>query len=334
MRRAARARIQDVAKAAGVSAITVSRALREPARVAEPTRRAVLREVERLGYVPDLVAGALASRKSRVVGAVVPTVAGAMFADTIQGLSDALHSEGYQLLLGAHGYDLAAEQALVQAFVGRRADGLILTGVQHAPATRRILAESGAPVVETWDIGRTPLDMTVGFSNFRAAKAMAEHLVAQGYRRLAFVSGPLRGHDRSRPRRDGFRAGLRGVPAAPVELRMPGGSDMRSGADAIVELLARAPEVEAAFFVNDIMAAGALSECARRGWPTPERVAIAGFGDFEVAAVVAPALTTVRISGYEIGRRAALMLAARLAGQDVTPATVDLGFEIVARESA
>lgn len=332
MQRTRRARIEDVAKAAGVSAITVSRALREPHRVAEETRRAVLRAVSRLGYVPDLVAGALASYRSRVIGAIVPTIAGAMFADTVQGMSDALHAEGYQLLLGAHGYDLAAELALVQAFIGRRADGLILTGVQHAPATRRILAVAAVPVVETWDIGRAPLDMTVGFSNFRAARAMAEHLVARGYRRLAFVSGPLRAHDRSRPRRDGFRAGAGGMPL--VELHMASGSDMRSGANAIVELMAREAKVEAAFFVNDTMAAGALMECTRRGWPMPGRVAIAGFGDFEVAAAVAPALTTVRISGYEIGRRAALMLTARLAGKEVPPATVDLGFEIVARDSA
>ena len=334
MRATARARIQDVAKAAGVSAITVSRALRQPDRVADATRRAVLRAVDRLGYVPDLVAGSLASRRSRVVGAVVPTIAGAMFADTVQGMSDALRAAGYQLLLGAHGYDLGAELALVQAFLGRRADGLILTGAQHAPATRRLLAEAGTPVVETWDIGRSPIDMTAGFSNFRAARAMAEHLLAGGYRHLAFISGPLRGHDRSRPRRDGFRAGVRGTGATLVELHMPGGSGMRSGAEAIGELLGREPGTEAAFFVNDIMAAGALMECARRGWATPGRIAIAGFGDFEVAAALAPSLTTVRISGYEIGRRAALMLAARLAGEAVSPATVDLGFEIVARESA
>lgn len=331
MRRAARTRIQDVAKAAGVSAITVSRALRQPERVAQPTRAAVQRAIDRLGYVPDLVAGALASRKSRVVGAIVPTIAGAMFADTVQGMSDALHGEGYELLLGAHGYDLAEEQALVQAFVGRRADGLILTGAQHAPETRRLLAAAGAPVVETWDLGRRPIDMTVGFSNFRAAKAMARHLVERGYRRIAFVSGVLRGHDRSRPRRDGFRAGLSGGPASLLELQAAG-ADMRGGAAAIVELLARRPDLDAAFFVNDVMAAGALLECRRRGWAAPGRIAIAGFGDFEVAE--AAGLTTVRISGYEIGRRAALMLAARLSGQTVSPATVDLGFEIVARESA
>jgi LacI family transcriptional regulator, gluconate utilization system Gnt-I transcriptional repressor len=334
MRRNGRPRIVDVARQAGVSAITVSRALREPARVAGPTRAAVLRAVETLGYVPDLVAGALASRRSRVVGAAVPTVAGAMFADTVQGMSDALREHGYQLLLGAHGYDLAAERDLVQAFLGRRADGVILTGVQHHPATRRILTEAGAPVVEMWDIGRAPLDMTVGFSNFNAARAMARHLLGRGYRRLAFVSGPLRGHDRSRPRRDGFRAGAKAAGASLVELHVADGSGMRSGAQAIAELLRRAPELDAAFFVNDVMAVGALMECRRRGWATPGRIAIAGFGDFEVAAAVAPSLTTVRISGYEIGRRAALMLAARLAGEPVAPATVDLGFEIVPRESA
>jgi LacI family gluconate utilization system Gnt-I transcriptional repressor len=333
MRGNGRARIGDVAKAAGVSAITVSRALREPHRVAEPTRAAVLRAVDRLGYVPDLVAGALASRRSRVIGAVVPTVAGAMFADTVQGMSDGLRAQGYQLLLGAHGYDLAAERDLVQAFLGRRADGVILTGVQHAAPTRRMLLEARAPVVEMWDIGRAPIDMTVGFSNFRAARAMAEHLLAKGYRRLAFVSGPLRAHDRSRPRRDGFRAGARVCGAGVVELHAPDGG-MRNGAEAMIELMARAPEIDAAFFVNDVMAVGALMECRRRGWATPGRVAIAGFGDFEVAAAVSPSLTTVRISGYEIGRRAALMLAARLAGEDVAPATVDLGFEVIARESA
>lgn len=323
-----------MAKAAGVSAITVSRALRQPDRVAEATRRTVLRTVERLGYVPDLVAGALASRRSRVVGAVVPTVAGAIFADTVQGMSDALHAAGYQLLLGASGYDLAQEQALVQAFVGRRVDGVILTGVSHAPATRRILADAGAPVVETWDVARRPIDMAVGFSNFQAARAMAQHLAARGYRRLAFVSAPPRRSDRSMARRDGFRAGAAesGLPLVEFAAAPPAG--MRSGADAVAALLERRAEVDAVFFVNDVMAVGALMECRRRGWANPDRVAIAGFGDFEVAAAVAPSLTTVRISGYEIGRRAALMLAARLAGERVSPAAVDLGFEIVPRESA
>ena len=219
--------------------------------------------------------------------------------------------------------------ALVQAFIGRRADGLILTGVQHTPATRRILAAAAVPVVETWDIGRMPLDMTVGFSKGRQGDGRAPGRPGLQAARLRL--GPLRAHDRSRPRRDGFRAGANGV--ALVELHMSGGSDMRSGANAIVELLARDAKIEAAFFVNDTMAAGALMECTRRGWPTPGQMAIGGFGDFEVAAAVAPALTTVRISGYEIGRRAALMLTARLAGKEVSPATVDLGFEIVARDS-
>ena len=167
------ARLADVARAAGVSAMTVSRALRMPGRVAPETRARVEEAVRALGYVPNLVAGALRSQRSRIVVAIVPTLTSSIFAETVEGMTEALRAQDHQLLLANSGYAPETEEDLVRAFLGRRPDGMILTGVHHTAGARAQLRAAGIPVVETWELGDAPLDMNVGFSNRDAGRRLA-----------------------------------------------------------------------------------------------------------------------------------------------------------------
>jgi LacI family gluconate utilization system Gnt-I transcriptional repressor len=325
-------RIEDVAAHAGLSAITVSRALRSPEKVAPETRARIMEAVEALGYIPNLAASSLASRRSGIIAVVVPTIANSVFADTVQGLSDTMTGRGFQLLLGQSAYSAETERALLAAIVGRQPDGIVLTGVARDPATRLLLERAGVPVVETWDLTPDPVDLLVGFSNEAAGRAMAEYLLAKGRRRLAFVGGA---DHRAAARRAGFEAAIRAAGLAHVAAAIREGPISygagRRGLDAV---LAEAPDTDAVFFATDVLAVGGLLECRKLGIRVPERIAIAGLGDLEISAELQPALTTVRIPSYEIGRSAAALLLARIGGEEVASTALDLGFEIIERESA
>src|ERR1700682_2340697 len=174
--------LTDVARLAGVSPITVSRALNTPEQLTADTLARVQEAVARTGYVPNRVAGGLASSRSRLVAALVPTVASPVFLETVQAGTDTLAQAGYQVMLGQSGYGETREDALLDAIIGRRPDGVILTGVMHSPEGRRRLAAAGIPVVETWDLTPTPIDMLVGFSHEKVGVAVAEYLHFRGSR--------------------------------------------------------------------------------------------------------------------------------------------------------
>lgn len=326
--------MEDVARVAGVSAITISRVIHHPEKVADSTRERVLAAIETTGYIPNSIAGSLASSQTRVIGALVPTVTNSIFADTIDGLTDELSAEGYQLLLGATGYSLEKESHLISAILAQRPAGLVVTGLQHLPAAETLLRAARIPIVETWNVDGQPIDMTVGFSNFNACYAMVERLAARGAHRIAYVGAPTRANDRATQRLEGYRAAVAalGLDAAP-DLVREGKFSFHSGAEALVHLLDTRPDVDAIFFGNDILALGALFECQRRGIRVPADLAIAGFDDVELAASVTPALTTVRIPRYEIGREAARRILRRLRDTGVPEPTADLGFEIIERET-
>src|SRR3990167_4341925 len=171
----------DVAKVAGVSPITVSRALGRPEVVSAATRRRVLEAVRATGYVPNLAAGALASSRSRLVAIFLPTIANSIFADTVQALSERLAAAGYQTLLGLTGYDPQQEEALLEAVLGRRPDGIVLTGTEHTQASRQRLARVGIPLVEAWDLCERPLDMLVGFSHEAVGRALANYQIGRAH---------------------------------------------------------------------------------------------------------------------------------------------------------
>jgi LacI family gluconate utilization system Gnt-I transcriptional repressor len=328
----ARGRMEDVARLAGVSIITVSRVINQPDKVAAGTRARVEAAIARIGYVPNLTAGSLASSRSHVIGAIVPTIDNSIFAETIRGLSQTLAPRGYQLLLGQTGYEAQAEDDLVAAFLGRRVDGLVLTGVHHSALTRKRLVGAGVPVVETWDLTPSPIDMLAGFSNHAAGREMARHLLARGYRDLAVAGGA---DERSTARMAGFEEAVRETGDARLAaLVLPSGTSFEGGRLGLGELLQRTPRPRAIFFSNDVLAVGALMECKRRGLRVPEDIAIAGFVDLDIAQAVEPGLTTVHVGSRQIGEEAASLLLARLDGEVVVNPVRDLGFRVVARASA
>lgn len=324
--------MEDVARLAGVSTMTVSRAIREPAKVAPATRARVTAAIAKLGYVPNLTAGSLASQRSGIIAAIVPTIDNSIFAETMRGLTETLAAAGYQVLLGQTAYDESAEEALVAAFLGRRVDGMVITGVKHSALTRKRLIKAGIPVVETWDLTPDPIDMVVGFSNRDAGRAIARYLLAKGYLRLGFAGG---GDDRTRSRLAGFEAAIRRVKGASLTRAMlPAGTSFRGGREALGNLLAQDPGLQAVFCSNDAIAVGALMECRRRGIQVPRDLAIAGFADLDIAAEVEPALTSLQVRSRTIGEQAANMLLARLRGEPLQATVRDLGFTVVPRASA
>ena len=312
--------------------MTVSRALNTPERVSPEVLARVTAAVRRSGYVPNRLAGGLASARSRLVAAVVPTLSGLVFAPSVSSLAAALADAGYQLMLGQSGYADSREDALLEAIIGRRPDGVVLTGILHSAEGRRRLLAANIPVVETWDLTPTPIDMLVGFSHERIGQAVAAFLHARGHRRLAVVAGD---DDRARRRLAAFSETARGLGLADVEpVTVPAPTTLRSGRDALGQLLTRPGGVDAVFCSSDLLALGVLTEARARGLAVPSQLAVVGFGDNEFAADLEPALTTVRIDGAAIGRQAARFVIDRAEGRTVAERIVDLGFSIVERASA
>jgi len=324
--------LHDVARLAGVAPITASRALNAPNQVSEDVRKRVADAVAQTGYVPNLLAGGLASTRSRLVAAVVPTITGPVFMPTVEALTEALAERGYQLMLGQSGYAGSREDALLEAIIGRRPDGIVLTGTMHSDAARRRLQAAGTPVVETWDLTPEPIDMLVGFSHADVGRAVARFLHQRGHRRLAVVSGS---DDRARRRTEAFatQAAELKCPEVPVH-EVPPPTTLRSGRQAMRALMALSPRPQAVFCSSDLLALGVMTEARAAGLTVPEDLAVVGFGDLELAADTDPALTTVRINGAAIGRQAAEFIVRRAEGQDVGQRVVDVGFSIVERESA
>ena len=329
--------LRDVAKLAGVAPITASRALNTPNAVSPEVLQRVREAVERTGYVPNMLAGGLASNKSRLVAAVVPTIAGPVFLETVQSLTESLAERGYQLMLGQSGYRNSREDALLETIIGRRPDGVVLTGIMHSPEGRRRLLASGIPVVETWDLTPTPIDMLVGFSHEKIGVEVAEYLYARGRRRVATISGD---DERAARRHRAFsqaavslgmcKPGETDIPSFVV----PAPTTLGSGRAGLADLLKRHPGIDAIFCSSDLLALGVLTEAQAQGIAVPDRIAVVGLGDLSYARDLHPALTTVRIDGTAIGRVAAQFIIDRAEGRPVESPIHDVGFTIVQRASA
>ena len=324
--------VRDVARLAGVAPITVSRALNTPDQVSPDVRQKVLAVVQKTGYVPNRMAGGLASSRSKLIAAVVPSTVMSVFMPTIEALNDTLFSAGYQLMLGQSDYSAEREEALLEAIVGRRPDGIFLTGILGPSQGRTRLLASGIPVVETWDLTPTPIDMLVGFSHADIGREVARFLLGKGRRRLALIRAD---DERAARRADAFRAAVARAGQGPVtEVNVGASRSLRSGRDALVRLLEQHPDVDAVFCSSDLLALGAATEARVRGIAIPDRLALVGFGDVSFAADMAPALSTVRINGADIGRQAARWLIDRAEGREVSPRVQDVGFSIVERETS
>jgi LacI family gluconate utilization system Gnt-I transcriptional repressor len=319
--------LHDVARAAGVATITASRALSNPQLVSKTTLERVQRAVDATGYIPNLLAGGLKSKRSMTIGALVPFVAVPQFLPTVQALTAELELAGYQLILGQTGYDHRREAALIETMLGRRVDGVVVAGLLK-PATTQRLRRLGLPVVETWDLSDKPCDMLVGFSHVAVGKAVADYFLGKGWRDVAIASGD---DARAMRRREGFVAAI-GCDVPTAYVKAP--SSLALGRTALVELIERGTPLRAVFCSSDGLAQGVLTEARARGLRVPEDLAVVGFGGADFAAFLEPSLSTVQIDGSAIGRLAARQVLARCRGETVDTPVIDLGFTIVERRSS
>ncbi len=323
--------LDDVAKIAGVSPITVSRVLNQPEKVAAKTLEKVQHAIALTGYVPNLLAGGLASRKSRLIAAIVPSMANSVYAETITFFSKLLRESGYQVLVGESGFSEKQEESLISAVLSRRPDGIFLTGINHSALCRRLLVGANIPVVETWDLTPTPLDVVVGFSHERIGQAVAEYLIAKGHRNIGLVSAT---DHRAQIRQRAFiemlaKHGITGISVSHVPLP----TNFKAGRDGLADLLDNGFGKGAVFFSSDTLAQGALAEAQARNLAIPDQLALVGFGDQPYAAYTYPSLTSVRFDRAEIGQRAATALLSRINDEVTRENVIDVGFEIVERQS-
>jgi len=326
----------EVAKYVGVSAMTVSRAFRQDASVSEETRKRIMEAVDALGYVLDLSAGSLSSRRSGFIAALVPSINNSNFSDTARGITDALENTGLQLLLGYTDYSAEKEEELIEAMLRRRPEGIILTGGSHTARARRMLAKAGIPVVETWELPEDPINQVVGFSNSEAMSLLVRTLAGQGYRKFGYIGGTTARDTRGSQRRSGFQKTVEELGLGPGRMISFGVPPitMEQGGQAIVSLLERWPDTEVVLCVSDLSAFGAIMECTRRGMKVPRDIAVAGFGDYEISSICHPRITTINVDCYGIGRQAAGRLLHALQSGEATGDEITLtGYRVVLRES-
>ncbi len=326
--------MSDVARLAGVSTMTVSRAIRLPELLQPETLERIQKVIEAVGYVPNRVAANLSSDRTTQVALIVPSLGNALYADMIQGISSVLQPRGYQLMVSDSGYSLELEEELVSAYISHRVCGVILHNTRHTERTRKALKASGIPCVETGNLHSKPIDMVVSYSNYKAGYAIADHLLSLGYRRFGFASLEVRHNERLSERRRGFFAGLRqaGISIDP-SLIIVCESGLQSGAMALGNILAADPDVQAVFFAGDVLAAGAIFECQRRGISVPGQLAIAASDDNDLMRNMIPSLSTVHFPRYDIGVKSAGLIIDRVQGNVPVRTRIDVGFTVIRRQS-
>ena len=328
------ATLVDVARVAGVSPITVSRALNQPHLVRPNTLAKVQAAVQETGYVKNMLAGSLVSNRTRLVALVLPTIANQIFADMVQGTSDKLTEAGYQLLLGFTGYEEWREEILVETILSRRPDGIIVTGTLHTDNTRRRLQLSGTPVVEAWDMTTSPIDMVIGFSHEEVGHATATHLLQRGRRRFALLTAS---DPRAARRSQGLQVALakQGISLAATHMAPVPGT-LPLGREGAARLLQAHPDLDAIVCSSDMLAHGALIEAQSRGIAVPGQLAIVGFGDLNFSSHTVPPLSTIRVDGANIGALAAQAILDRLdhPGAKPGPSAINTGFELIQRGSS
>lgn len=316
--------------------------------VTEELRKRVDEAVRTLGYQPNLNARALASIRTKAIGVLVPSLTQHIFADVLRGVYDGVQTTPYSVQLGNTHYSLDEEERLIGEFLRQKPAAMIVSGIDQKPAAKRMLAEADCPVVQMMDLTQNPIDRVVGFSHFDAGYAMGQHLLEQGYRRIAFMAGWM--NKRSSGRMMGCRKALeearlfdeRLVISTITEdsIRVPGGNrplgeatTARDGRTMLRDLLSTGEGPDAVFCNNDVLALGVLFETMAQGIRVPEELGIAGFNDTDIVIAAEPGLTSVRTPRYDIGRRAVTEILAELDGNGDRERVIDLGSQVIARAS-
>jgi len=326
--------LADVARAAGVSPITVSRALRGERAVDPELVARVQTAVSKLGYRPNPAARALASGVGNHVAVMIPMLSNALFVDLLEAIQRTLRRAGYQTLIGVTHYDPAEEEMLLREQLLHRPAGLLVTGLERNDATRQLIAQSGVPCVHLMEASGTAGVYSVGFSQTNAGADLTRHLLARGYHRIAFAAAQL--DPRTLQRLEGWRREMQaaGLYNPSLEWLNPAPSSISLGARMFEQIMGQQPAVDAIFFCNDDLAQGALLAALRLDIAVPQRVAVAGFNDLTGSDQMLPSLTTVRTPRAEIGNAAASMLLALMRGESVDSPCIDLGYELLVRGSS
>jgi LacI family transcriptional regulator len=326
--------IDRIAAEAGVSTATVSRVINQPERVRSEARERVLAVIKRHHYVSDGLAVGLASRRSRLVGLLIPTITNSIYALSTQAIQRAAQQAGYTVLVGVSDFSPEREEQLVQKLLERRVDGLILTGETRAPSIYEKLRRNQVPFIITWRLTSEPSLPSVSFDNRKATFAAVDHLVTLGHRRIGLICGRSEVNDRALARRDAFveRLAFHGLTFDPAMV-FERDFEFVEGRGAMHLLLQRRPRPTAVFCANDIQAIGALYECAEAGIAVPGEISIVGFDDVPAAQYITPQLTTVRVPAEEMGHRAAAMLLQAIAGTE-PPGRIELPVDLIVRRSS
>lgn len=325
--------LNEVARFAGVSPITASRALRGIPTVAPQLVEKVRAAADSLGYVANPAARALASSQSQAVVVLVPSLSNQLFIETLEAIQNVLRPRGLEVVIGNSHYSPQEEEALLRTHLAQRPRGLLLTGFDHTPAFSQLLAASGLPRVHMMELDPAGVAHCVGFSQEQAGAEAARHLIARGCRRMAYMAAQL--DPRVLQRGRGFRQVLEeaGLYDEALQVSTPQPSSIGLGGELFGQLMERHPDIDGVFFCNDDLAQGASLEALRRGIAIPDRVALVGFNDLPASAHMIPRLTSIRTPREQVGQRAAQLLLAQLDGTAQVP-RVDLGFELVVRESS
>jgi LacI family gluconate utilization system Gnt-I transcriptional repressor len=325
-------KLDDVADLAGVSTATVSRFINNPKVVAGDTAERIRSAIAQLGYVPNLLAGGLATSRSGLVAALIPDIAPSMFNDTIEAMVDELSADGQIVMLGLTGQDNRRMPTLIQAALARRADAIILTGILTDEPTRATLRAHSATVIETWGLPAEPIEIAVGFSHRAVGRDIARFANDRGYRRPHLLTA--RG-TRAQERREGFVEEWRAhAGEEPTEELFDSPSRFGHGRAAFRGIRQLAPAPDLVVCSSDWLAQGLLVEAQAAGVRVPDDLAVIGFGNLALAAEMRPTITTIDIDGARIGREAIGVLRRRAAGEQVAERHIDVGFRLIARESA
>ncbi|MFW8595689.1 LacI family DNA-binding transcriptional regulator [Cribrihabitans neustonicus] len=308
--------LKDVARLAGVSEMTASRALRGAPDVSEKTRARVEEVARTQGYVPNRIAGSLSSQSVNLVAVVVPSLNSFVFPEVLSGISAALKDSGLKPVVGISGYDLAEEESVIREMLSWRPSGLIVAGLEHTEATRRMMQQAGCPVVEVMDVDGSPVRHCVGISHLQAGRGMAAQILARGHRRIGFIGTKMPQDFRARKRFDGFTDALaaEGVKLADRE-HYAGESSIATGRALTAQMLARSPGLDCIYYSSDVMSVGGLMHCLAAGLKVPQEIALAGFNNLQILQGMPLALATTDSCRRRIGARAAeIILQSRQAG--------------------
>jgi len=305
-----RIKMEDVARKVGVSAMTVSRALKHDGVVSPATRRRILEVVEELGYVPDQIAGSLSSKRSGFVAVLAPSLSNPPLAETVHALAETLEDAGLQILIGYTNYETKREERLLTELLQRRPEAIVVVSDGHSPRSRKLMREAGIPIVQVWDWPARPIDNVVGFSNEDVTGNIVRFLAERGYRRLAYLGETNDKGTRGARRRLGFVREVEKLGLGPVRVHdhAPPPMTMLQGRAALPHMLKRWPDIDAIVCVSDPCAFGVLAEAQAIGVGVPSQLAIVGFGDFEISRCCTPALTTIAIDSARIGRETGRLL--------------------------